>query len=92
MLQSDTPINKRKGKGSTTKRILRKSLAVLSYLFNACIALSIPADIAYLLFSDEPNVKLAVVAIIFAAIMTFLFVEDVRITGGFKKHFRYLSK
>lgn len=92
MSQSDTHINESKGKGSTTKSILRKCLAVLTYLFHACIAVSIPAGIAYLLFGDNPKVKLTVVAIIGAVTVLFFFIEDIRFSGGLKKHFKHLSK
>lgn len=90
MSQSDTHINESKGKSSATKRILRKCLAVLTYLFHACVAASIPVGIAYLLFSDNPKVKLTVIAIIGAVTVLFFFVEDIRFSGGLKKHFRKL--
>lgn len=82
MSQSDTHINESKGKGFKTKRILRKCLAVLTYLFHACVAASIPAGIAYLLFSEEPKVKTVVIAIIAAVTIVFFFVEDVRVSGN----------
>ena len=70
------------------KKILRKFIAVLLYLIYICIAASIPASIIYLLLSDDPRIKLTVISIIVAVTFLFFFIEDIRLAGGPKKHFK----
>lgn len=70
------------------KKLLRKILAVLMYLFYTCIAALIPGSLLYIFFSNEPRIKLAVVTFIVAVTFLFFFIEDIRFAGGLKKHFK----
>lgn len=70
------------------QNFLRKTLAVLMYLIYTGIAALIPGSLLYIFFSNEPRIKLAVVTFIVAVTFLFFFIEDIRIAGGLKKHFK----